>query len=417
MRDVDREESHASERPVGVALSARYLPELESLRGIAMLLVFFFHLDVVIRGTLLRVGEVVVSPALAYVVAGHSGVDLFFVLSAFLLCLPFLAQAAGGKPVSVPYYFARRALRILPLYYAAVIVGSILRAATPADLLRGLPYLFFLNGFAGMTTALVPYSNVWWSLATEAQFYVVLPFLPLVLRSRLGRLAGAAAVVLWAGAYAAFLRGQLQAQTIEGQLMLGLSLFGRAPLFLAGIAAAWFYLHHGEYWRRRLAAVPLLRNGGADLFLLALITTLGYLLRWAVWIGAARVKGPPFHAWHVPVAVLWAALLVVLLIAPLRLKALFSNRVLNRLGVLSYSIYIVHVPVQTYALYFCRHRWTSFLGWNAYTALTASVIGVLCVALAELTYRAIERPFLIRKEQLRTVGGGAPAVQLSETPG
>ena len=106
-----------AERPVGVAIATHYLPELESLRGLAMLLVFLFHLDSIVRGPSRPASHATVSPLLAYIQAGHSGVNLFFVLSAFLLSLPFLSQAAGGRVVSVRRYAGRRALRILPLYY------------------------------------------------------------------------------------------------------------------------------------------------------------------------------------------------------------------------------------------------------------------------------------------------------------
>jgi peptidoglycan/LPS O-acetylase OafA/YrhL len=78
----------AGSAPVGVAVATAYIPELESLRGIAMLLVLSFHLDSFVRGPFLKTDSLTVSPALAFVRAGHSGVDLFFILSAFLLSIP-----------------------------------------------------------------------------------------------------------------------------------------------------------------------------------------------------------------------------------------------------------------------------------------------------------------------------------------
>jgi peptidoglycan/LPS O-acetylase OafA/YrhL len=92
-----------------------FLPELESVRGIAILLVFAFHVDGFVRFPFSVAPSVPLS--LAFVHAGFTGVDLFFVLSAFLLSLPFLAEGAGGRRVVVREYALRRALRILPLYY------------------------------------------------------------------------------------------------------------------------------------------------------------------------------------------------------------------------------------------------------------------------------------------------------------
>lgn len=399
------DESAGMSRPVGVAQSTPYLPELESLRGIAIALVLFFHLDVYIDA--LRIfwqgsGEEgqTVSPLFAYVRAGNTGVSLFFMLSAFLLSLPFLTQAAGGRTVSLRRYAARRALRILPLYYSAVVLAAVLSASTTRDLLRGVPYLFFLNGFADLTTPLPPYSNVWWSLATEAQFYVLLPLLPFALGSPRRRMAGAIALGLIVALYAAFLTRYLQARTILGAMALGFSVLGRAPMFLAGIAAAGLYLHHGPALRHRLANSTWLQRGGADLILLAVLTALAYLLRWVVWMGQLA-EHPSYQVWHVLEAALWAAVLLLLLLAPLRLKPLFSNRLLNRLGVLSYSIYVLHLPVIVFSLRLLRRWWPSLSGWSARSAIAALLISVICVALAELTYRGIERPFLARKERVR----------------
>ena len=391
----------AAPRPIGVAIATPYLPELESLRGIAMLLVFLFHLDARVRAPFLEHDSRVVSPLLAFVRAGHSGVGLFFILSAFLLSVPFLRQAAGGKRVSVRRYFGRRALRILPLYYVAVLVGTVLSASVPSQLWRGIPYLFFLNALPGVSTPLPPYSSVWWSLATEMQFYLVLPLLPLALTSRAGRRCAMVVLGAWAAAYGVFLMHWFGAQTIPGELALGYSLFGRAPMFLAGIAAAWLYVHHGSALRARLSRNMILRHGGADVVLLAILTALAYVLRWVVLIGPHGYENPPYTAWHLPEVLLWTTVLLLLLVAPLRLKPLLSNPALNRLGVLSYSMYIWHVPVFVGGVRLLSTYWRFSLGWNASTAVVASLLGPLCVALSELTYRLIERPFLIRKERLR----------------
>src|SRR5262249_43687782 len=82
---------------VGLRRSSAFIPELESVRGIAVLLVFTFHVDSFARFPYSVVQSTPLS--LAFVRAGFTGVDLFFVLSGFLLSLPFLADAAGGRRV------------------------------------------------------------------------------------------------------------------------------------------------------------------------------------------------------------------------------------------------------------------------------------------------------------------------------
>jgi peptidoglycan/LPS O-acetylase OafA/YrhL len=331
-------------------------------------------------------------------------VDLFFVLSAFLLSMPFLRQAAGDKPVSVRRYFGRRALRILPLYYAAVLVATALLASSPGDLFRAVPYLFFLN-FAALATPLFPYSGAWWSLATEAQFYLVLPLLSLALASRRGRVGGLVALGLWGVAYGAYLTRKLFTSNLAGEIALGSSLLGRAPLFLVGVAAAWLFLHRGPALHRRMMRAALWRNGGADVVFLAILTALTYLFRWAIRLGTAATALPPYQAWHVIEAPLWAIVLLLLLLAPLRLKPALFNRVLNRLGVISYSIYILHLPLIVFGFRALDHL-LPFSEWTPDTAFIARLgcallICLACIALAELTYRAIELPFLRRKESLR----------------
>ena len=80
--------------PAGIRDARSYSPELESLRGVACLLVFLFHASGTVDS-----GAQGVGPLRAFVYAGHTGVTLFFVLSAFLLSRPFLAQARGGPRV------------------------------------------------------------------------------------------------------------------------------------------------------------------------------------------------------------------------------------------------------------------------------------------------------------------------------
>ena len=389
--------SRAGTAPVGVRRSATYLPEIESLRGVAMLLVYLFHLNSHLAGPPRDPAERIVSPLFAFVAAGHTGVGLFFVLSGFLLSLPFLAEAAGGKRVDRWHYFQRRALRILPLYYTAVVVGTLLCASAAADLWRGVPYLLFLNSIGNWSTPLWPYSNVWWSLATEAQYYVLLPLLPLCVRSRAGRVVGALVLFGYVAAYGLFLAG-FNMLSIPNYLALKLSVFGRGPLFLCGIAVAWIYQHHGARIRDRLALMGWLRAGGADVALLVVVTLLGFLLQWQ---HRRLYDNPPYFAWHLLEGMLWATILGLVLLAPLRFKALLTNRVLGTLGILSYSIYLCHVPMIYWVLRVYHQaggRWQA--SWNARTAALAIVITICSVGFSLVTYRWIERPFLQRKARV-----------------
>jgi len=388
----------AAATAVGVRRSATYFPEVESLRGIAILLVFLHHADASISG--LDAGKSIVSPLRAFALEGRTGVDLFFVLSGFLLSLPFLAEAAGGKRVVRRDYYARRTLRILPLYYAAVATASVLSATRLNEVFRGVPYLFFLNG-VDMAAPLSPYSAVWWSLATEVEFYLILPLLPFLLRSRLGRWIGGAILCLYALSLWTFLTGAWHASTITGQITLAHSLFGRAPLFLFGGAAAWIYLHHGERLRKALSRPTWMRLGGADMALLGIWTALGLTLQWLASQGYWHVEAHVAHLWHVPEGAFWTAILLLLLLGPVRTKPVFSNRILSTVGILSYSIYMIHVPLlMVFSRWLRQQEPALSVGWSAPVVGMVALVLLVCLALAAVTYRFIERPFLTRKARI-----------------
>jgi peptidoglycan/LPS O-acetylase OafA/YrhL len=363
-------------------------------------MVMVFHMDRQVVWPPSWVGTTLPMP-LACLRAGHTAVTLFFVLSAFLLALPFLAEADGGRHIRVRDYLQRRALRVLPLYWAAVCVGTALSARTAADLLRGLPYLLFLNAAYGWFTPLEPYSTVWWSLVTEMEFYLVLPVVVIARRSPMGRRLGVAALGLYALAYGAFLVGRVHMASIGGQVHLIVSVFGFGPVFLCGIAAAALYRRYGEALRSKLWGRPWVRNGGADLALLAVVVGLGRLLQWAAFQGWERASATPRTAWHSLEGVLWSVVVLLLLVAPCRVRPLLCNRVLVVLGVLSYSIYLIHFPVLIGAVNAVHaKRPVALQGWTPLTLVVMAGVALVTVALSAVTYRVIERPFLVKKAHI-----------------
>jgi peptidoglycan/LPS O-acetylase OafA/YrhL len=383
--------SDAGTPPPGIGSSA-YLPELEGLRGLAILLVVAFHCHSVACG-IAREDACGRAP-LALIGAGHTGVGLFFVLSAFLLSLPFLRESAGGAKVSRWRFYQRRALRILPLYWGVLAVGMILSPSTETAW-RTLPYVLFVNGVwpsppAGMHT------HVMWSLATEVQFYALLPLMFHLVGTRSLRPLGALVLVGFVLAYLALVAGILPGFAGAGWWLVGASILGRGPVFLCGIAAAWIYLRFGG----RLRAWRPLAVGGGDLILLASLIALEVLLR-AVGAGDDRWETGPYVAWHVAEGMLWALVLLALVVTPLRLRAVFANAVMIRLGVLSYSIYLLHYPLLLWAGPLLRTPPVLATGLGALPGVY--LLAVACVGLAALTYRFVERPFLMRKARVGDV--------------
>jgi peptidoglycan/LPS O-acetylase OafA/YrhL len=154
------------------------IPEVDGLRGIAILLVLLFHF--------IPDGTPVLSAISDY--GGH-GVDLFFVISGFLITGVLLDRR--GRPHYFRDYWARRTLRIFPLYYLVVLLlfavvpqlqqGAWSETATVQDL--GSPWWYVLH-VVNYRPAFSETFTQSWSLSVEEQFYVLIPVLVAVLSKR-----------------------------------------------------------------------------------------------------------------------------------------------------------------------------------------------------------------------------------------
>jgi peptidoglycan/LPS O-acetylase OafA/YrhL/glycosyltransferase involved in cell wall biosynthesis len=162
----------------------RHLPALDGLRGIAILLVMVYHFsggtDQAARGLDMWFSRVCG--------VGWAGVDLFFVLSGFLIT-GILIEARGGEG-GLKRFFVRRSLRIFPLYYAVLIalfVGlPLLGAGTSTGLDMVSPHQGWLWTYSGNIAKFFDPSIAFqagliqtkhfWSLAVEEQFYLLWPF-------------------------------------------------------------------------------------------------------------------------------------------------------------------------------------------------------------------------------------------------
>lgn len=164
---------------VNIQYKRGHIPSLDGIRGIAILLVLFFHCF-----------SQYPYPINAFSTLGWTGVDLFFVLSGFLIT--GILVDAKDKPFFFRNFFMKRVLRIFPLYYLSLI-GFFLYAAL-ADPERYAYYLdnqlFFWTYTQNMLFAfegwpkLSPVLTHYWSLAIEEQFYLFWPFVIAFLNKR-----------------------------------------------------------------------------------------------------------------------------------------------------------------------------------------------------------------------------------------
>ena len=169
-----------------------FIAPVEGLRGVAVLLVILFHYAVVLEPRYADPWIAAIDswlPAHVILRNGTLAVDLFFLITGFLLVLPWLRHAArGGEPPSAIAFYRRRVRRILPAYYVHLLVLFFVLV----PLLRGLEYwrydptylfqnlsahIFLLHYFSPATSASVSVNGALWTLAIEAQFYLLLPLL------------------------------------------------------------------------------------------------------------------------------------------------------------------------------------------------------------------------------------------------
>ncbi|HYW14306.1 MAG TPA: acyltransferase [Longimicrobium sp.] len=318
-------EPHGGTAPAG---QAGHIPALDGLRGCAVLGVLLLHFSSAMAtpaGAPARLVKQAFSP-------GWTGVDLFFVLSGFLIT-GILADARH-TPHRYRTFYMRRALRILPLYYGFVILLFVLppllggRAYT-TPFIDQLPYWLYLQNFRPLDNGALDFAAHLWSLAIEEQFYLVWPLLIFTL-SRKGALWMCAGCV--AGALVYRVASVLTVDDLRTVYFLtpgrvdGLGLGGAIALMARGPG--------GSPRMRRMApavlAVSLAVLAGAALHPSgfnpggAYMVTVGYTAL-AFFFGAVlvlAVDGQP----------------------PL-LARLLSGSVLRFFGRYSYGLYVVHVPL------------------------------------------------------------------------
>ena len=314
--------------------------------------------------------------------AGSLGVDLFFVLSGFLMAGSWercRRRHPEGLRDALIEYARNRTLRIIPAYWVSLAI--LLPVTAPALLSSGsgLGRVALLATLQGYVVKELPgqVNLVYWSLTTEVHFYLMLPALAWALR-RYGARRLLPACLVVAVLWRVWVHGDLPDSWI----------LGRLDQFVAGMAAAGL-----------VAAADAGRPGGLVRRLEARTTAAtcaALLLAVALYHGARFSSAAPR-----PLAVLVHPLAGVL-IAALLVRVVTAGRTagvgvsaLGAVGVVSFSLYLWHYPVLYHGL---RVLGLDEAGAPA-LAVGAGVLVLVALsgALAVLSYRLVERPFLERK--------------------
>lgn len=342
------------------------IPQLDGIRGLAILLVIVHHY---IFGTF---NSPPPSTPLDYLSLplhlGWTGVDLFFVLSGFLIAGILLENR--HSPNLYPVFYARRALRIVPLYFLALVLFPLVQTANSPIPLWSYP-LFLQNIYAAHTQTFPPtWLTPTWSLAVEEQFYLLLPLAIRNLRTR-SLLALTLAAILAAPLFRL-------AYHFSGNPFFGpyTMLPCRADSLGVGVLLA-LALRHAptRAWlqARRKLYLPVLTVLG----LIVLYTTRN---RFGIKINAIG---------YTAVALFYGVLLLWVLLQPQRL---FTTRPLLWLGTHAYGLYLFHCAVN-HLLH--THLLAAEPAVMTPPAIAVTLLAfVLILPIAALTWNRLERPLI-----------------------
>ena len=369
-----------SAQPKGIVSATQHNAALDGLRGVAILSVMLYHFTGSYKGAnpLLRLWSLVAG-------AGWMGVDLFFVLSGFLIT-GILYDTAHAEH-KVRNFYARRALRIFPLFYA-VLFGLLL--LTPVLHMHWRPeHILYFVYLSNVSRLLVPdfqLPSQWvnlghlWSLAVEEQFYLLWPFVVWRVKNRTTLLRIILAVLI-AGP---ILRALLLATGMDALDMSRL-LATRADSLLFGGGVA------------LLARGPAAGRIPARKILILSVSLLAILLYAAH--GPDAASRWMATAGYSAIAMCCASLIFLAQEGSNWVTALFDKPLLRFFGRYSYGLYLFH------GLYFVylRHlsgRLEHLLHSGLLAQLLIAVFGFLfSIALAVLSYHFFEAPILCLKRR------------------
>ena len=329
--------------------SRPYFPELDGVRAVATLMVMSFHFsqDWWPKG---------------FMMMGQTGVDLFFVLSGFLITT-ILLQASHGDWHEIRNFYIRRTLRIFPLYYFYLILSVIVGGTV------SIWYWFYAQNVTGGLNIRLHGPDHFWSLASEEQFYLVWPFLVLFWPRRWLPWAmwGILALVV-------VLRFALMPTSLAN---LALTMTRPDGLVIGGLLAVY-------YGRGTLLRIKKTLAGVAVASVIAIV---------AQWFYTSGMRSPLVQATKYSLAtVLYASLIALMLsVGDTPVHRLLRSKPARGIGRVSYGMYVYH-PYIFYTLpLYLGHLWLP-------------VKGIVCLlvayAVALVSFYGFEKRFTAMKDKL-----------------
>ena len=338
----------------------KYRREIDGLRALAVVPVIFFH------------------AGLGFFSGGFVGVDIFFVISGFLITANIVQDIESGV-FSLSNFYERRVRRILPALYLMICI-AILGAwllLQPTDfiyfgksvagvVLFASNFIFVKNGYFEPASELTPLLHTW-SLAVEEQYYLVFPLILLFLRKRRYLLTSIVGLGLMSLAWA-------QVQVI------------RQPEHA-------FFMMPSRFWELLAGGVAYM-VGGNDENKHSLLTLKNQLMSFVGAILVAISLIVLDQSWSFPGVAAIPPVVGTVLILQFATPATIVGKVLSSMplvaiGLISYSAYLIHQPILAFAKY--RYQ-------NSISPIECLYLISIIFIIAFLSWKFIERPFRDRNK-------------------
>ena len=366
----------ADEHAVSRRSFFRHMPALDGVRAIAILIVMVYHLEWLI-------------PELhPYVKGGFLGVDVFFVLSGFLITSILLSEKEKTGGVSLLNFYIRRCLRLIPAFWLFLIgiyvFGSFLLPQFQSGLVYGrndflYAITYTMNWFSATNTGFDSNLNHSWSLAIEEQFYIIWSLILFTAFS--GKWKNKHILLLTLGLIAVLcLSRVIRASAGTDWRVLYYSTDTRIDSLLMGCSASMLFV-----WK--ILPTDVINRAWFRLLLL------GSIIGSFVVLFAFSHESIGLYIVGLPVFTIAIAIMLFWLVSSENtvVHRLLSNNVLRWIGNISYSLYLWHYLMYEYAK-------KEFIpsGSQIFVAVA------LAFAMAAASYYLVEKPFLRLKFQFNS---------------
>lgn len=351
-----------------ITSTGSYIPEIDGLRFFAVVWVFLYHLD----DYLITAYHVRQCEVLQMILGnGHLGVELFFVISGFVLALPFAKYyLKNGKKINLRQYFLRRFTRLGPPYFLIMILLFFINSGTHFDVARKqaphlLASLFYVHNII-YPNSLPSVNPVAWSLEVEIQFYILVPlFAHIFILNKNTRRRLLLSVMIIMPVIQYFYKVDV------------LSFYQFIQYFCTGFLLADLYISNdARYFYKHASRAKKV-----------LLSILGTLIFFAIlMVHSSRTSLP--YTLFLPLAVL--AFYFTVLFIPFW-RRVFSIKWITILGGMSYSIYLIHVSVISVFGNFLS-RYPTITDHFRYFIIPLLIFGSLTAILSTIFFYFIERP-------------------------